>query len=190
MSDWRGPGSSGSAADPPRPGRSRSDVALGVVAVATGLVALLIPSPQERRLIVGALLAVSALCVALLVLSYREQAQGVGVDRRGGVARPARRSARSRGPRALGILTKRRVGEPSDGGGARELPSTATAVLRLGPLAPRPSSSAGQSACLVNRGSGFELLLGLHEIPSVPRDRGGGATRTRSQESAHSAKSP
>ena len=48
-------------------------MALGVVAVATGLVALLIPSPQERRLIVGALLAVSALCVALLVLSYRDR---------------------------------------------------------------------------------------------------------------------
>ena len=73
MRDWPPPGSSGAADEPARPGRSTSDVVLAVVAVASGLVAMLIPSPQERRLIVGALLAVCAVCVALLVMSYRDR---------------------------------------------------------------------------------------------------------------------
>jgi hypothetical protein len=70
VSDWPGPPS---PAEPPRQGRSTIDVVLVVVAVATGLIALLIPSPQERRLIVGALLAVCVVCVLMLVLNHRER---------------------------------------------------------------------------------------------------------------------
>jgi hypothetical protein len=73
MTDWPGPGSQGPTDEPSRPGRSRSDVVLVVVAVASGIVALLVPSPQERRLVVGALLVVCAVCVALLAISHRER---------------------------------------------------------------------------------------------------------------------
>jgi hypothetical protein len=59
----------------------RSDVVIGIVGSVALLVALFVPHPQERRLIVGILLAVAAGCLAVLVLSYRERRKAAAAER-------------------------------------------------------------------------------------------------------------
>jgi hypothetical protein len=68
--------SSGGRQRPPR-----SDVVIGVVGAVALVVALFIPQPQERRLIVGVLLAVAVGCIAVLVVSYRERRKAAAAER-------------------------------------------------------------------------------------------------------------